>query len=194
MKFNCGKERKTYRKRTRILEERQEEIQQQSEELAAQADNLRKINNELERLNRTKDKFFSIIAHDLRNPFHAIIGFSELLTKEYNTMDDQQRKGLLELINVSSEGAFNLLENLLQWARTQTDKIKYSPENMDIYEIIASTISLLSITAEKKHIKLRNSIAYKNHGVRGQEYDQYRYAEPDQQCRQIYCERRRSQH
>ncbi|OFY48773.1 MAG: hypothetical protein A2Y87_03260, partial [Bacteroidetes bacterium RBG_13_46_8] len=87
-----------------ILEERQEEIQQQSEELSAQADNLRKINNELERLNRTKDKFFSIIAHDLRNPFHAIIGFSELLTKEYNTMDDQQRKGLLELINVSSEG------------------------------------------------------------------------------------------
>jgi PAS domain S-box-containing protein len=144
-----------------ILEERQEEIQQQSEELAAQADNLRKINNELERLNRTKDKFFSIIAHDLRNPFHAIIGFSELLTKEYNTMDDQQRKGLLELINVSSEGAFNLLENLLQWARTQTDKIKYNPENMDINEIIASTISLLSITAEKKHIRLRNLIAKK---------------------------------
>jgi PAS domain S-box-containing protein len=144
-----------------ILEERQEEIQQQSEELAAQADNLRKINNELERLNRTKDKFFSIIAHDLRNPFHAIIGFSELLTKEYNTMDDQQRKGLLELINVSSEGAFNLLENLLQWARTQTDKIKYSPENMDINEIIVSTINLLSITAEKKHIRLRNNIAAK---------------------------------
>jgi PAS domain S-box-containing protein len=144
-----------------ILEERQEEIQQQSEELAAQADNLRKINIELERLNRTKDKFFSIIAHDLRNPFHAIIGFSELLTKEYNTMDDQQRKGLLELINVSSEGAFNLLENLLQWARTQTDKIKYSPENMDINDIIASTISLLSITAEKKHIKLKNTIAKK---------------------------------
>jgi PAS domain S-box-containing protein len=141
-----------------ILEERQEEIQQQSEELAAQADNLRKINNELERLNRTKDKFFSIIAHDLRNPFHAIIGFSELLTKEYHTMDDQQRKGLLELINVSSEGAFNLLENLLQWARTQTDKIKYSPENLDVNEIIASTISLLSITAEKKHIRLTNTV------------------------------------
>ena len=112
-------------------------------------------------MNRTKDKFFSIIAHDLRNPFHAIIGFSELLTKEYNTMDDQQRKGLLELINVSSEGAFNLLENLLQWARTQTDKIKYSPENMDINEIIASTINLLSITAEKKHIRLRNMIETK---------------------------------
>ncbi|MBN1415147.1 MAG: PAS domain-containing protein [Bacteroidales bacterium] len=145
----------------RLLEERQEEIQQQTEELAAQADNLRKINNELERLNRTKDKFFSIIAHDLRNPFHAIIGFSELLTKEYETMDDQQKRGLLELINVSSEGAFNLLENLLQWARTQTDKIKYNPENIDINEIITSTFNLLSITAEKKRVKLKNALGTK---------------------------------
>jgi PAS domain S-box-containing protein len=144
-----------------LLEERQEEIQQQAEELAAQADNLRKINNELERLNRTKDKFFSIIAHDLRNPFHAIIGFSELLTKEYKSMSDQQKIGLLELINVSSEGAFNLLENLLQWARTQTDKIQFSPETIDIHEIIMSTINLLSISAEKKHIKLNNTVETK---------------------------------
>ncbi len=147
----------------RLLEERQEEIQQQTEELAAQAENLRKINAELERLNRTKDKFFSIIAHDLRNPFHAIIGFSELLSKEYYTMDDQQKIGLLELINVSSESAFNLLENLLQWARTQTDKIKFNPENIDIAEIARSTINFLSITAEKKRIKLKNKI--ENHTV-----------------------------
>ncbi|MBN2274196.1 MAG: PAS domain S-box protein [Bacteroidales bacterium] len=146
----------------RLLEERQEEIQQQAEELAAQAENLRHINDELERLNRTKDKFFSIIAHDLRNPFHAIIGFSELLTKEYNSMNDQQKIGLLELINVSSEGAFNLLENLLQWARTQTDKIKFSPDNIDINEIVASTINFLSITAEKKHIKLKNMLEPKS--------------------------------
>ncbi len=142
----------------RLLEERQEEIQQQTEELAVQAENLLKINAELERLNRTKDKFFSIIAHDLRNPFHAIIGFSELLSKEYYTMDDQQKIGLLELINVSSESAFNLLENLLQWARTQTDKIKFNPENIDIAEIVRSTINFLSITAEKKRIKLKNKI------------------------------------
>jgi PAS domain S-box-containing protein len=145
----------------RLLEERQEEIQQQAEELATQAENLRKINGELERLNRTKDKFFSIIAHDLRNPFHAIIGFSELLTKEYYAMDDQQKIGLLELINVSSEGAFNLLENLLQWARTQTDKIKYNPEYIDINEIVKSTLSFSTITAEKKRIKLENTLTEK---------------------------------
>jgi PAS domain S-box-containing protein len=142
----------------RLLEERQEEIQQQSEELTLQAENLRKINTELEKLNRTKDKFFSIIAHDLRNPFHAILGFSELLTKEYHSMDDQQKMGLLELINVSSEGAFNLLENLLQWARTQTDKIKYSPENIDIAELVSNTLNFLTITADKKRIALINKV------------------------------------
>jgi|WetSurSiteA1Bulk_404760.scaffolds.fasta_scaffold00012_32 PAS domain S-box-containing protein len=142
-----------------ILEERQEEILYQSEELAEQAQNLRIINTELERLNRTKDKFFSIIAHDLRNPFNAIIGFSELLRNDYYEMDNQQKLNLLELINVSSETAYNLLENLLQWARTQTDKIKYSPENFDLHEVVNLVINLHGIIAQKKCVTLKNEIA-----------------------------------
>jgi PAS domain S-box-containing protein len=141
-----------------LLEERQEEIQQQSEELAAQTENLRQANIELERLNKTKDKFFSIIAHDLKNPFHAIIGFSELLRKDFHHMDDDQKIGLLELINISSESAFSLLENLLQWARTQTDKIKFSPENIDIHNIVESTIDLHRISAEKKKIEIKSHV------------------------------------
>jgi len=141
-----------------LLEERQEQIQQQSEELTTQTENLKRVNTELERLNKTKDKFFSIIAHDLKNPFHAIIGFSELLRKDFEEMDDQQKISLLELINVSSESAFSLLENLLQWARTQTDKIKYTPENIDICEVIKSNIDFHKISAEKKKIKLKSHI------------------------------------
>jgi PAS domain S-box-containing protein len=141
-----------------LLEERQEEIQQQSEELAAQTENLRHANIELERLNKTKDKFFSIIAHDLKNPFHAIIGFSELLRKDFHQMDDEQKIGLLELINISSESAFSLLENLLQWARTQTDKIKFSPENIDIHDIVASTVDFHRISAEKKKIVIKSHV------------------------------------
>ena len=90
----------------RLLEQRQKEIMDQSEELAAQAQNLTITNTELERLNKTKDKFFSIIAHDLRNPFNAIMGFSDLLCHDFNEMDDKQKLGLLELINLSSESAF----------------------------------------------------------------------------------------
>jgi PAS domain S-box-containing protein len=141
-----------------LLEERQEEIQQQSEELEAQTENLRRANIELERLNKTKDKFFSIIAHDLKNPFHAIIGFSELLRKDFHQMDDEQKIGLLELINISSESAFSLLENLLQWARTQTDKIKFSPENIDIYDIVESTVDFHRISAEKKKIEIKSHV------------------------------------
>jgi PAS domain S-box-containing protein len=141
-----------------LLEERQQEILMQSEELVAQTQNLRIINEELERLNRTKDKFFSIIAHDLRNPFNAILGFSEVLRKDYYEMDHQQKIGLLELINVSSETAFNLLENLLQWARTQTDRIKFNPENFDIIDIFQSVSNLYNIVAQKKQVIISNEI------------------------------------
>ncbi len=141
-----------------LLEERQEEIQQQSEELQSQAENLLKMNGELERLNLTKDKFFSIIAHDLKNPFHAIIGFSEMLVNDFKDMDDQQKLGLIELINMSSESAYNLLENLLQWARTQTDKIKFVPKKIDISKIVQSVFKLHKISADKKRIRLENHV------------------------------------
>ena len=114
------------------------------------------------RLNKTKDKFFSIIAHDLKNPFHAIIGFSELLSKDFHDMDEKQKIGLIELINVSSESAFSLLENLLQWARTQTDKIKFTPENIDIHSIVESTLNLHRISAEKKKIEIKSHVKKNN--------------------------------
>ena len=142
----------------RLLEERQEEIMDQSEELAAQAQYLTITNTELDRLNKTKDKFFSIIAHDLRNPFNAIMGFSDLLCHDFTIMDDKQKLGLLELINLSSESAYNLLDNLLQWARTQTDKIKYNPEYFELSEVFNQVIDLHGIIAEKKQVSIEIAI------------------------------------
>ena len=147
----------------RLLENRQKEILIQSEELADQTQNLLMINAELERLNRTKDKFFSIIAHDLRNPFNAIIGFSELLRNDFYDMDDNHKLNVLELINVSSQTAYNLLENLLQWARTQTDKINFNPENFDLHETTASVIDLHGIIARKKGVKMKNCVMENTH-------------------------------
>jgi PAS domain S-box-containing protein len=142
----------------RLLEQRQEEIMHQSEELAAQAQYLTITNTELERLNKTKDKFFSIIAHDLRNPFNAIMGFSDLLCHDFGEMDDKQKLGLLELINLSSESAFNLLDNLLQWARTQTDKIKFSPEYFELSAVVREVMDLQGIIAEKKQVSIVSAI------------------------------------
>lgn len=137
-----------------LLEERQEKIQAQAERLNNQATSLQKANLQLKQLNATKNKFFSIIAHDLKNPFQAIFGFSELLMRNAEDFDEEQRQELLAMIKTSSEGAFNLLENLLQWARTQTESIKYNPSMINVGDILEQNINLVKATAENKKISL----------------------------------------
>lgn len=141
-----------------ILEERQERIQYQSEELNKQTQNLQAANTQLEHLNATKNKFFSIIAHDLKNPFQAIFGFSELLMRNNKDFDESQKLELLSMIKSSSESAFNLLENLLHWARTQTDTIRYKPAQIQISELIQQNIELTIGSAENKSISLISEI------------------------------------
>ncbi|MBN1951501.1 MAG: PAS domain-containing sensor histidine kinase [Bacteroidales bacterium] len=141
-----------------ILEERQEKIQNQSEEINKQAQILKKTNTQLEELNATKNKFFSIIAHDLKNPFQAIFGFSELLMRNYDEFENPQKMELLGMIKSSSESAYNLLENLLQWARTQTERIKYNPDTINIGEIIQQNIELSQASAENKHLELVSDV------------------------------------
>jgi PAS domain S-box-containing protein len=141
-----------------LLEERQEEVQQQAEELNAQTENLKEVNAELQKLNATKDKFFSIIAHDLKNPFNAIISLSDFLTKDFNLMPDNEKLELVKLINISSENAYSLLENLLQWARTQTDRIKYNPQPLELNPIIEENFKFHKINSDRKNIKLEQEV------------------------------------
>lgn len=145
-----------------LLEERQEKIQLQTEVLNKQANELKTTNSQLEELNATKNKFFSIIAHDLKNPFQAIFGFSELLMRNFEDFDEQQRIELLGMIKTSSESAYNLLENLLQWARTQTERISYTPTDINIHEIIEQNIKLSQPTADKKSIKIKSDFKCTN--------------------------------
>jgi signal transduction histidine kinase len=130
-----------------LLREKQEEIMAQSEELEL-------TNNELKKLNATKDKFFSIIAHDLKNPFHAINSFSQLLTQEFNEMDDKKKLEIIHILLETSGSASALLDKLLQWARSQSNNIKINPENLKINELTNDIIMLLNASAEKKNIKL----------------------------------------
>jgi two-component system sensor histidine kinase/response regulator len=113
---------------------------------------------QLQKLNFTKDKFFSIIAHDLRNPFHSILGFSELLIKNYKGIDDDKKQEFIGLIYESSEYAHNLLENLLQWSRTQTDSIKYRPSQQSLSQIIDETVHVLNASIKKKGLVLSSEI------------------------------------
>lgn len=111
-----------------------------------------------ESANATKDKFFKIISHDLKSPFNSIIGFSNLLNTEYDSLDNLKRKNYIQKINTSSLYAFNLLENLLTWARTQTDEIKINKENINLKKLVATSISTYLFNADSKNISIINNI------------------------------------
>ena len=113
---------------------------------------------QLENTNATKDKFFSIIAHDLKNPFNTILGFSRILSEEYNNLNDDEILGFVNTIREASENAFKLLQNLLVWSRLQTGKIEYNPELLNIGLLINETIALLKPQALAKNISLVSSI------------------------------------
>ena len=113
---------------------------------------------ELKELNATKDKFFSIIAHDLKNPFSNILGFSELLKEEVRDNDLDAIEQYSSLIYSSAHQTFRLLENLLDWANTHRGQMIFYPENLSLKEIAADiTDNLLQFT-EKKNIELLNNI------------------------------------
>lgn len=134
-----------------LLEERQEEIVQQKEEIEFQRD-------ELEKLNQTKDKFFSIIGHDLKNPFHAIIALSDMLLTNFTELEENEKTEMVSMIKASSENAYNLLQNLLEWSKSQTGNIDFFPEKIKLDEIIDETTSVLAINAQKKHIQVTKSM------------------------------------
>ncbi len=123
------------------------EINRQKEELEVQR-------KELEQLNQMKDKFFAIIAHDLRNPFSTVLSITELLAKEFSNFDQQNLQMFIEQLYKYSNKTFNLLENLLQWSMMQTMRLEPKPQMANIGSIIHDTIDLLKGTAQQKGISL----------------------------------------
>lgn len=121
------------------------------------SDAIKKYADELKNLNATKDKFFSIIAHDLKNPFITILGFSELLLSDYEELSDEEKLYYIEEMKKSADTSHNLLQNLLQWSRSQTGRIVFQPKILSIDEIILENIELLKPTAEQKEIKIEYS-------------------------------------
>ena len=113
---------------------------------------LRHKNEELNNLNATKDKFFSIIAHDLKSPFNSLMGFSEMLSLHAESQNVDQVMEYSSIIHNSTKKLYNLVENLLQWSRAQLGTTKYTPEQTDIYLLSNNIISLLRLNAEEKDI------------------------------------------
>jgi signal transduction histidine kinase len=108
----------------------------------------------LEYANATKNKFFSIIAHDLKNPFYTIIGFTEMLMKNLDTNTKEDQLKYLSMIYNSGKDAHNLLENLLNWSRLQIGTIKANKVMLSSVDIIDRVIHFLEPMAKKKSIEL----------------------------------------
>jgi CheY-like chemotaxis protein len=120
--------------------------------LKATEEQLREKLEELKEANATKDKFFSIIAHDLKNMFNGLVGLSSILTS--HQVSANKNETFLQLIQQTSENGFDLLENLLEWSRMQTGKIKAQPRTLHLEVIVNHNIELLVNQAKQKNINM----------------------------------------
>ena len=118
---------------------------------------IKRLNKQLQELNATKDKLFSIIGHDLKNPFGTLINFSEILIEDYLELSDEEKITYLHMINEASQTGHEILDNLLQWSKTQSGKLEFVPQKILIQEIIDANISFLLSSAKKKGIELTSS-------------------------------------
>lgn len=118
-----------------------------------------RYNQELTNLNETRDKFFSIIAHDLRAPYSSLIGFTELLMEDLDKLERSEVRDYLRIIRNSAKNSFNLLENLLAWSRLQTGRMPYDPQKMNLWNVVEDVVSVLYSLAYRKKIEISNLVS-----------------------------------
>ena len=114
---------------------------------------------ELENLISTKDKFLSIIAHDLKNPFTSLLGFADLAYNEFDEISDSEKRSYLNIIRTSSQQIYSLLDNLLSWSRAQSGRIDFNPEKVSLSELVENSIDVVQSSAENKQITLFKDFA-----------------------------------
>ncbi len=119
---------------------------------------LKKVEKELQKLLVTKDKFFSIIAHDLKNPFNSLMGLSQLLVYGFDRMSEEKVRHFHQNLYQISKNGYELLINLLEWSRSQMGSIKFYPEEINLFGITEETFSLYQSKARQKDILLTNNL------------------------------------
>jgi two-component system sensor histidine kinase/response regulator len=113
---------------------------------------------ELEQANTSKDKFFSIIAHDLRTPFTGLLGLTQIFSESIKEFTPDEIKEGLDSLQKTAKNVYSLLENLLTWSRLQRRVMEYFPQEIFLNEIVEHILSLFTANAEQKQIRLRNLV------------------------------------
>ncbi len=127
-------------KSNKLLEEKNKVIEQSEQELRS--------------MNAAKNKFFSIIAHDLKNPFHTVMGYSYLLNHDYERFTEPERRKFAVDIHQSTNSIFRLLQNLLDWSSSQTGRLKFAPIEIELTRMLDNSVSVLRALAEQKNIQI----------------------------------------
>ncbi|MGB5287487.1 MAG: PAS domain-containing sensor histidine kinase [Ignavibacteriaceae bacterium] len=117
------------------------------------------LNEELVHTIATKDKFFSIISHDLRSPLSGLMGILDILSTDYESLEEKEKREFIKDASVASKTTFTLMENLLEWSRIQTGKINYQPERLKIQRLVESIASLYGQNLKNKEIEFITNIS-----------------------------------
>ena len=120
---------------------------------------LKQKQNELTELNADKDKFLSILSHDLKSPLSGLMGLAELIDQKYDAYPEQTRRDIISDIHSSSRDLYQLLDGLLTWSRLQSGRISFTPTKLLTSDMVSGIIRLFQSTAQKKQIKLVNGSA-----------------------------------
>ena len=147
---------------TKLIEELQvskDILENNANEMITLNAKLSESGEELKELNAAKDKFFSIIAHDLKGPFQGLMGYSDVLASDIEKLDRSDIKVLAENLNDSAQRLFKLLENLLSWSRLQRNRMELKPDNIDLHEMAMIGCQLIKPAADQKNITLYNRVS-----------------------------------
>lgn len=139
---------------TKEVTKQNEYILAQQSEIIQQKEILEKQTKALQDANQTKDKLFSIVAHDIKNPLGVLSGFVELLYTNYQKYDETKRMMFIQQINISAKSLSGLILNLLEWSRSQTKSIKTHIQQLSLIELVNETFDLVSEQASNKSISL----------------------------------------
>ncbi len=115
-------------------------------------------NKELKEVNHTKDTLFRVIAHDLKNPISVVVSYTEVISEDFDDYDREELLEIIQKLNKSSNEGLRLLENLMEWARTQSGAISFEPQQINIHNIVNENINLLQSNAKEKEIELSANV------------------------------------
>lgn len=108
----------------------------------------------LRELNESKDKLFSLISHDLRSPFNSLLGFSEILTTEYDSLTDEEIREYINVISETSKNLYGMTNNLLAFSRFQMEKLVFNPVKLNLRKIVSNNVNMVKGNLIKKELRL----------------------------------------